>query len=353
MRIIKGKIMSSLFTLLALVGAFGAGVFLKMLALDEHITTFFVFAVFIVSLVTDGYAYGIVASMAAVIAINYAFTFPYFAFDFIVMENFISAVVLTVISLLTSTLTTKIKKWEFLKAESDREKMRANLLRAISHDLRTPLTTIYGCSSAMLEDYGGFDDEQKLKMLVGIKSDSEWLMRMVENVLSVTKLEDGSLKLIKTPTVLEELVDSVAVKFRKRYPQGHLYLDIPDEVIIIPVDPILIEQVILNVLDNAQTHAVGMTELRLSVSVKGESAEFEILDNGAGIDKDKLPYLFTGCVKAPKVSSDSQKRNLGIGLSVCASIIKAHGGEISAENRKEGGACFRFSLRTEKESEIP
>ena len=346
---ISGRILKDiLFTFIILASAFCVSVFVqKVLIVDEHITTLFVFAVFIISLITDGYAYGIVASALAVIAINYAFTFPYFEFDFAAAENLISAVVMIIVSLLTSTLTTRLKKWETDKADSEREKMRANLLRAVSHDLRTPLTTIYGSSSAMLEGYDGFSEEQRRKMIGGIKSDSEWLIRMVENLLSVTKLEGDSLKLVKTPTVLEELVDSVVLKFKKRYPDKKLTLSLPDEVIVIPMDPILIEQVTVNILDNAVLHAKGMTEISLSVYSKDDTAVFEIADNGEGIPEDRLPYLFTGYLGVSGGSSDNKKHNLGIGLSVCATIIKAHGGEIFAENRKEGGALFRFGLKME------
>ncbi len=352
----KGKQMNNkiriprniLLTLAALAAAFGVSIVMqKVLAVDEHITTIFVFAVFIISMFTDGYAYGIVSTALAVIAINYAFTFPYFAFA-IKAEDIISAIVMIVISLLTSMLTTRIKKWEKLKAEGEREKMRANLLRAVSHDLRTPLTTIYGSSSAMVDGFYGFSDEQKLKMIGGIKSDSEWLIRMVENLLSVTKLEDGALKLIKTPTVLEELIDSVAVKFKKRYPEAPLEIRIPDEMVMIPMDAILIEQVLLNILDNAVVHAENMTSLTLEVLFRGERAEFRIYDDGKGIDKERLAHLFSGYLSAK--SADSTRRNLGIGLSVCATIIKAHGSQIMAENRQSGGALFFFELQTDEDS---
>ncbi len=326
--------------------AFAVSVFLQsVLALDEHVTTIFVFAVFIISLFTDGYTYGMVSTALAVIAINVAFTFPYFAFA-LEAEDIISALVMIIISLLTSMLTTRLKKWEMLKAEGEREKTRANLLRAISHDLRTPLTTIYGSSSAMLEGFTGFSDEQKIKMIGGIKNDSEWLVRMVENLLSVTKLEGGSLKLIKTPTVLEELIDSVAVKFKKRYPGEPLTIRIPDEMVIIPMDAILIEQVLVNILDNAVVHAKNMTSLTLEVKAGESSAEFLIYDDGDGIDKERLPYIFSGQLSGK--SADDKRRNLGIGLSVCATIIKAHGSEIRAENLKTGGALFAFALETEE-----
>lgn len=109
---------------------------------------------------------------------------------------------------LTGALTTKIKLQEALKTQSEKERMRSNLLRAVGHDLRTPLTTIYGSTSAMLDNYDSFSDELKLKMLKGIKEDSEWLTRMVENLLSVTRLDGGNVKLLKSSTVLEELLDS-------------------------------------------------------------------------------------------------------------------------------------------------
>ncbi len=345
----KKAIKNIFFTLLILALAFGVSVFLqRVLQLDEHITTIFVFAVFLISMITDGYAYGIVSTVLAVISINVVFTFPYFAFA-VELEDIISGLIMLVISFITGMITTRIKKWEQLKAEGEREKTRANLLRAVSHDLRTPLTTIYGSSSAMLEGYEGFSDEQRLKMIGGIKSDSEWLIRMVENLLSVTKLEGGSLKLIKTPTVLEELIDSVALKFKKRYPEAPLEIKIPQDMVLIPMDAILIEQVLVNILENAVLHAENMTRLVLEVSLKDGSAEFCVRDNGKGIDKDRLPHIFSGYLKGE--SADGTRRNLGIGLSVCSTIITSHGSEIKAENSKEGGAVFSFSLETEEGDE--
>jgi len=340
------KVINNIVILLVTMAAvFGISVILQeKLSLQEHITTVFAFAVFIISLATDGYIYGIIATAIAVLGINYAFTFPYFAFNFTVPENTLSALVMLVVSLMTSTLTTRLKKWEMLKAESDKEKMRANLLRAVSHDLRTPLTTIYGSSSAILENYDTLTEEQKKNMINGIKQDSEWLTRIVENLLSVTKLESGSIKLIKTPIMLDELIDSVFVKFKKRYPEQKVKLSLPDDIVFIPMDAILMNQVLVNILENAVHHAKGMTILELNVSLRSGKAVFEISDDGCGIEKERLSDIFSG----RSSSGDNQKRNAGIGLSVCASIIKAHGSEIVAENRSSGGAVFRFALDTEE-----
>lgn len=316
--------------------------------IQEHITTLFVFAVFLISLITEGYVYGIVAAFAATIAVNYAFTFPFFALNFTIPVNFFSAIVMIILSLLTSALTTKIKRHEAIKAEGDKERMRANLLRAVSHDLRTPLTTIYGSSSTLLESGDNLTKEQQLKMLQGIREDAQWLVRMVENLLSITRIDSGQVKIIKTPTVLEELIDSVVIKFKKHYPAQEIQLDIPEGIVVIPMDAILIEQVIINILENAVQHAKGMTKLSLKVFALGNQAIFEIQDNGCGISRERLERIFSGFYDTEEQPADGHKRNAGIGLSVCATIIKAHGGDIRGENAKAGGAVFRFTLATEE-----
>ena len=338
------------FSLFILGAAFAISILLQdVLDMSEHITTLFVFAIFLISLVTDGFLFGVAASIISATLINYAFTYPYFNMDFTVPESIFSAIVMLVISALTSTITTRLKAWQALKAESERERMRANLLRAVSHDLRTPLTTIYGASSSVIENYAKLSDKQKLQMAISIKEDSEWLIRMVENLLSVTRIDNGRVKLHKTPTVLEELIDSVVLKFKKRYPAQGVELSLPDELVLIPMDAILIEQVLVNILENAVHHAKGMTRLSLSVSVTDKVASFKIADDGCGIDKEKLPTVFSGYRSETADVSDMQKRNVGIGLSVCATIVRAHGGGITAENAKDGGAVFCFSLPVEEE----
>ena len=347
----KQIINDSLITVSVLVLCFALCLVIhNILQIEEHITTVFVFAVFLISLATNGYIYGIIASVIGTIAVNYAFTFPFFEVNFLIFENLVSGIVMITISILTSALTTKVRRHEMIKAESEKERMRANLLRAVSHDLRTPLTTIYSSTSAMLEEKN-LSDEQKENMLKGIKEDSEWLVRMVENLLSITKIDSGNVKIIKTPTVLDELIDSVIQKFKKRYPNQEINIDIPDDIVIIPMDSMLIEQVLINILENSVQHAVGMTELALKVFILNNNAIFEIKDNGCGISHEKLDKIFTGFYSTKSDMVDSQKRNAGIGLSVCATIIKAHGGDIKAENLKSGGAVFRFSLDIEENTE--
>lgn len=315
--------------------------------IKELIAMLFVFAVFLISLMTEGYVYGVSAAIVSMIAVNYAFTFPFFKLNFTIPVNFISATVMVTIAILTCMLTTKIKIHEAWKIEGEKERMRANLLRAVSHDLRTPLTTIYGFSETLLEKHESLSQEQKVKMLRGIKEDAQWLIRMVENLLSITKMDADEVRLNKIPIVLDELIDSVFVKFKKRYPQQKIDLDIPGEVVIIPMDAILIEQVIVNLLENAVQHAQGMKKLSLRVFILSGQAIFEIEDDGCGIAPERIGQIFDGNYSMEAETADANKRNAGIGLSVCASIVAAHGGDIKAENRKNGGALFRFSLATE------
>ena len=349
MKIFSKHIKDSLITIIALVCAFCLSLlFHYIFDVKEHITTVFVFAVFLISLLTEGYLYGVFAAFAATIAVNYAFTFPYFALNFTIPINLISGIVMIAISVFTSALTTKLKYHKAMKHETEKERMRANLLRAVSHDLRTPLTTIYGSSTTLLENSDIMTQEQKNKIIIGIKEDSEWLVRMVENLLSITRIDSGQVKISKTPTVLEELIDSVVLKFRKRYPEQKVNIEIPDDMVIIPMDAILIEQVIVNILENAVQHAKGMTHLTLRVFTLGNSAIFEIKDDGCGINSKRIDTIFTGYYSSDDSISDSKKKNAGIGLSVCSTIIKAHGGSIKAENVKTGGAIFRFTLDTDE-----
>ena len=340
---------NSVITAGILWAAFAASVLLQeTLQIPEHVTTTFAFAVFLISMLTQGYAYGIAAAFLGTVAINYAFTFPYFRLNFTIPTNLFSAIAMIVISVLTSTLTTKVKRQEAIKAEGEKERMRANLLRAVSHDLRTPLTAIYGSSTALMENGETLSDQQRQEMLLGIQEESQWLMRMVENLLSITRIDSGRVSITKTVIALDELVDSVLVKFRKRYPGQPLELAIPPEITLIPMDPILIEQVIINLLENAVQHAAGMTKLHFRVTSGDGRAVFEIADDGCGLGEDKLARIFSGTDTEAAPVADGQRRSAGIGLSVCATIIRAHGGEIFAGNLPGGGAVFRFTLDLEE-----
>ena len=334
-----------------------SGVFCLNLLLQTHFQTqtmtpmIFVLGVFLVSWRTQGYFWGIAASLISVLAVNWAFTYPYWAFDLISPECISSAVVMLIVAIMTGALTTRLKQQEQLKAAAEKERMRGNLLRAVSHDLRTPLTSIYGSCSAMIENYDDIPKEKQMKLLKDVQADAQWLNRMVENLLSVTRVDTDGVRLSKHSTVLEELVDALLLKFHKHYPDQKVIVQIPDDFVSIPMDPVLIEQVLMNLLENAVFHAHGMEHLWLRVEKKNGKAVFFVEDDGCGIPQDRLVNLFTGLLDS-EAPNDTGRSNMGIGLSVCRTIIKAHGGELKAYNRPNGGAVFHFTLEMEENGDV-
>ena len=352
MKFPKKTLPDGIFTIVTLLVTFCTILFLQNLFDTRTLTPMiFVLGVFLVSWRTQGYFWGIAASLISVLAVNYAFTYPYWAFDLISPECIASAVVMLIVATMTGTLTTRLKKQEKVKAEAETERMRGNLLRAVSHDLRTPLTAIYGACSAMMENYDTFSREKHLKMLAGVSADAQWLVRMVENLLSITRIDAGDVELKKQDTVLEELVDALLVKFRKHYPGQKVQVSLPEEFLLIPMDAILIEQVLMNLLENAVFHAKGMKNLWLRVERNQHLVIFRVEDDGEGIPEDRLPRLFTTHLGGD-TPSDSSRSSMGIGLSVCSTIVKAHGSRIYAQNRPEGGACFYFALELEDTSDV-
>ena len=337
-----------IFMIFTLLAAFAVNLFLQYQFETYTMTPMvFVLGVFLVSCRTQGYFWGIAASLISVLAVNYAFTYPFWAFDLISPECISSAVVMLIVATITGALTTKIKEQERVRYEAERERMRSNLLRAVSHDLRTPLTSIYGACSTIIENYDEISKEKKLKLLDDMRSDSQWLVRMVENLLSVTRIDNRKVRLAKNETVLEELIDAVLVKFHKHHPQHKVQVCLPDDFISIPMDAMLIQQVLMNLLENAVFHAHGMQNLWLSITIQGSKAVFTISDDGCGIPADRMDSLFTGLLDSQE-PTDNSRSNMGIGLSVCSAIVKAHGSEITARNKTEGGAEFSFSLELEE-----
>lgn len=225
--------------------------------------------------------------------------------------------------------------------ETEKEKMRSNLLRAVSHDLRTPLTGIIGSASTLLENGSMIGEQTCRKMLSDIQQDAEWLIHMVENLLSVTRISGGTTNLKKQDEIIEEVVGEAVDRIRKRFPTAEVHVKVPHELLIVPMDATLIEQVLINLMENSIRHSGSTLPISLKVSKKKSGAVFTVSDQGKGIDPSRIPDIFDG--KPNKGSSDSS-RGIGIGLSICKSIILAHDGKIFAENNLNGGASFTFVL---------
>lgn len=303
----------------------------------------FVLCIHVVARLTNGYAWGIAASLAAVLLVNFVFTYPFMEFNFTIAGYPLTFVTMLTVSISTSALTTAVKKQERLRLEGEKVKMRADLLRSVSHDLRTPLTSIAGSVSVLL-DSPELPEDKRRELLGGIRDDSEWLIRMVENLLSITRVGGEGAQIQKIPEDVEEVVADAVRKFRKLYPELPVETEVPEEVLFVPMDAVLICQVLTNLLENAVLH--GRTTSRITVRVTSGAgrAKFAVEDDGGGIDAEALPLLFEDKPAGAAPVDSKGRHNMGIGLTVCRTIVKAHGGDMSAANRPGGGAVFWFEL---------
>lgn len=306
----------------------------------------YVLAVLFVARYTNGYLYGILSSMFAVLCVNYIFTYPYMAFNFSLEGYPLTFVTFLAVSCIVSALTTRLQEQEKIRLEIEREKMRANILRGVSHDIRTPLTSIIGSASAILENHKDLEEEQKLDLLQDIKDDAQWLIRMVENLLSVTRI-DSDVPLKLEEEAVEEIIGGAVEKFTKNCPNVPVEVVLPPEVLLVPMQGIMIEQVFMNLLENAVNHG-GATAITIRLTTEKNRCLFAVEDNGTGIDPRVLPRLFKGPLSPEEGKESDSKRNMGIGLSVCMSIISAHKGGMKAENMKGGGARISFWLPVEE-----
>ena len=324
---------------------------------SANVALIYILTIIMISYHTDKYRYGIISGIVSVFFINYLFTYPFGQFSFAVSGYPFTFMVMYFISILTSATTfrmkdqaRKINEAEKFLAEAEKEKLRANLLRAVSHDLRTPLTSMIGASSSYLENEAALPPKEKRELVSEIYEDANWLLHMVENLLSVTRITDGGASVLKkTPEAAEEVLFDAVSTSRKRYPDLQIKTVIPDEFVTAPMDPLLIKQVLLNLIENAYFHARSTKPLECTLSSTEDAIKFCIRDYGTGIAPDRLSGIFDAVPSAPSsaASTVDTRKGMGIGLSICKAIVNAHNGEITARNLTEG-AEFCFTIPKEK-----
>lgn len=225
----------------------------------------------------------------------------------------------------------------------EKERMRGNLLRAISHDLRTPLTGILGATSTILDNEDYIDKTVKRELLLDIHEHTKWLIHTVENILSMTQIDEGRILIKKKMEVVEEIIAESVSRIKTIAEKHIIKINIPDNIIMIPVDGMLIERVIINLIDNAIKYTSEGSTIEIKVYEEKEKVSFEIIDNGSGIPEADLPFIFDRFFTKAK-NTKVGKRGIGLGLAICKSIIVAHGGEITAFNNYLGGATFKFTI---------
>lgn len=317
-----------------------------------NIALIYILALILIARHTSGYLYGIFSALFCVIFINFCFTYPFFDVNFSLSGYPLTFLGMLAITTITSAMTTRLKKLDELVAERERkineaekERLRANLLRAVSHDLRTPLTSIIGSSSSYLEQEADLSPKEKRNLVLTINEEAHWLLNMVENLLSVTRIQNDRGKVNKELEVVEEVVSEAIDRLKKRIPDASVHVTAPETILMVPMDPLLIEQVLINLLENALIHSASTEPIDLHITEESDTVTFHIIDYGKGIDEAAMPDILNGQTKN-SLTSDN-RRGMGIGLSICNTIIRAHSGAITAHNHV-CGAEFTFTLPKEE-----
>ena len=313
----------------------------------SYVSMIFLLDVFLTAMLTDGFFFSLTIAVFAVLSVDYIFTPPFWEVSFTLAGFPLTFLVMMTICVATGIVTSRAKKVSEMEREAEREKIHSNLLRAVSHDIRTPLTGIVGATNVLLEQDDTLTPQQRRELLKNANEEAQWPIHIVENLLSITRIGAGEdARVTKTPEAAEEVIEGAVGKFRRRYPQIDVEVRLPEEFFLVPMDPLLIQQVITNLLENAAVHGVTTTRVAVSLEKRGKWARFTVCDNGRGIPEGRLHNLFDGTQSAQQGDST---RSMGIGLSVCKTVVAAHRGKIKGENIKGSGARFTVDLPLEED----
>ena len=223
------------------------------------------------------------------------------------------------------------------------EQLRANLLRAISHDLRTPLTSISGSAGNLLANYEKLDDATRVQTFTDIYDDSMWLINLVENLLAVTRIEDGRMHLNQSVELMDEVITEALRHINRKSKEHAIRVSSSQDIILAQIDAKLIVQVIINLVDNAIKYTPVGSRIEIHTELQGKWVVVSVSDNGPGIDDTQKPRVFDMFYSGANQVADS-RRSLGLGLSLCKSIVTAHGGSITVADHLPCGAVFTFTL---------
>ncbi len=233
--------------------------------------------------------------------------------------------------------------------QAQRDQLRANLLRTISHDLRTPLTSISGNAVILMQNAKVLDEGKKNQLYSDIYDDSIWLINLVENLLSITRIENGGMTIRMEPELLSEIIAEALSHLNRRKDEYKISVSLSDDLLMAKMDSRLIIQVIINIVDNAMKYTPPGTRIKIWGCQEGKMVRVEISDDGKGVSDEAKDKLFEMFYTADNHCGDG-RRGLGLGLSLCKSIITAHGGEIGIRDNLPHGTVFYFTLQAQEVS---
>ena len=261
------------------------------------------------------------------------------------LDSFESSILLSVLGECALALENQknVEEKEAAAVLAKNEQLRANLLRSISHDLRTPLTSISGNASNLLSNGPLFDAKTKEQMYADIYDDAMWLINLVENLLSVSRLEQGRMNLHPTTELIDEVVAEALRHINRKRAEYHFHVQSSDDYLLAQIDAKLIVQVLINILDNAMKYTPPGSDIEIGWKQEGKFIYISVADNGPGIPDQAKPHIFDMFYSASNQIADS-RRSMGLGLALCKSIVNAHGGEIVVIDHKPHGSIFTFSV---------
>ena len=261
------------------------------------------------------------------------------------LDSFESSILLSVLGECALALENQknVEEKEAAAVLAKNEQLRANLLRSISHDLRTPLTSISGNASNLLSNGPLFDAKTKEQMYADIYDDAMWLINLVENLLSVSRLEQGRMNLHLTTELIDEVVAEALRHINRKRAEYHFHVQSSDDYLLAQMDAKLIVQVLINILDNAMKYTPPGSDIEIGWKQEGTFIYISVADNGPGIPDQAKPHIFDMFYSASNQIADS-RRSMGLGLALCKSIVNAHGGEIVVSDHKPHGSIFTFSV---------
>jgi two-component system sensor histidine kinase KdpD len=237
-----------------------------------------------------------------------------------------------------------LQKQQQTQMQVESEKLRSSLLSSVSHDLRTPLAAITGSISSLLSNGKNLPEPVRQDLLENVYDESERLERLVNNLLEMTKLESGAIKPNKELNHPGEVIGSALARLDKKAADRKLITHIPSDLPLVPMDSLLIEQVLVNLVDNALKYTPKDSPVEISAKSQDGSLEVEVADRGPGLPEADLPRLFEKFYRGPE---QGRTAGAGLGLSICKGFVQIHGGTLSAKNRPGGGALFRFTIPLE------
>ena len=318
---------------------------------EANIIAVYILGVLIISIITSSWMYSFLASVISVLAFNFLFTIPRFTLRAYDPSYPVTFGIMFLVALITGSLASRMKEYARESAQAamqiEKEQLRADLLRSISHDLRTPLTSISGNASNLLSNENEFSQETRMQIYGDIYDDSMWLIKLVENLLSVTRIEDGRMDLRMSAELMDEVI-AEAMRHTDRNRDGRkIEVSSDEEFILGKMDARLIVQVVINLVDNAVKYTPEGAQIRIHTGKKDGMVVVSVSDTGPGIPDEQKSKVFDMFYIGTNRAADG-RRSLGLGLGLCRSIIRAHGGEIWVSDNKPQGAVFTFTLPAEE-----